>query len=503
MKRVLLNFLMSGLILVNTTVLAQDVFVGYDNITETTVQAWSVSASTFNASTAREIVIIPTGGSVKNNYVADSNPTKFDHFEIGGSAHFIEINLTANSSTSSFTVLFNGSSNSTTSGTCTAGIAYSDKYPFDETSIINVETTSALPAIGEAFSPIAVVPPIGTKSLRIYRRVYYGSGVISTSSGGGKVQYGAGNTIRMASITVFQAPITQASDITFTDVTSTDVTLNWAVGSGSKRAVFVKENGGVITNPVDGTNYTANTDWSTKGTQLATSGYYCVYNGTGNSVALTNLDLSYSYTVQIFDYNGTGSISRFLTTTATDNPKTHAAVLPTVLTSFKTITQADGIILNWATASENNADKFIVERRTLTSPFEGIKDITAKGKASKYAFTDENVTNGETYYYRLKMMDKDGSYEYSNLLSASFALKASSPSIYPNPAIDIVTITYPEASTNGSLYVIDSKGSVVIKSVIIAKSTQQNVDVSYLKTGVYLIRISAGTDRSSLKLIKN
>jgi hypothetical protein len=85
------------------------------------------------------------------------------------------------------------------------------------------------------------------------------------------------------------APTTQSSAITFSSVTSTGMTIGMTSGNGSCRAVFVKEGTGAITNPTDGATYTASPNWSSTGTQLGTSGYYCVYNGTGNSVSLTGL----------------------------------------------------------------------------------------------------------------------------------------------------------------------------------------------------------------------
>ena len=97
-------------------------------------------------------------------------------------------------------------------------------------------------------------------------------------------------------------PVTQASAITFSSVASASMTTSWTNGSGGRRAVFMKAGSGAKTNPSDGTAYTASSDWNSKGSQLSTSGYYCIYNGTGNSVSLTNLLASTTYYFQIFEY---------------------------------------------------------------------------------------------------------------------------------------------------------------------------------------------------------
>jgi|GEM_PF-3184328 len=136
--------------------------------------------------------------------------------------------------------------------------------------------------------------------------------------------------------TVPPAPSTQASGINFTSVTSVGMTVNWTNGDGNSRAVFVREaSAGTIDNPVNNTNYTASSNWSSKGTQLGSSGYYCVYNGTGTSVSLSNLLPSTSYYVQVFEYNGGataqgGSVPpQYNVTTASNNQAT-AAPSPTI-----------------------------------------------------------------------------------------------------------------------------------------------------------------------------
>lgn len=156
---------------------------------------------------------------------------------------------------------------------------------------------------------------------------------------------------------VYDTPSIQTSAITFANVTYSSTTLNWVNGNGSKRMVFVKEGTGAITNPVNGTIYTPNANWnagSPAGTQLGTSGYYCVYNGNLNSVALTNLKAGTTYTVQAFEYNGDGVLSKILTTTTIGNPNSQATktLISPVLTTnpitsvFSTKGTSGGIVID-------------------------------------------------------------------------------------------------------------------------------------------------------------
>ena len=125
----------------------------------------------------------------------------------------------------------------------------------------------------------------------------------------------------VTAISAASAPATQASNIVFSNIAHSTLTTSWTNGNGAKRVVFMKEGvQGTITNPSDGTAYTASADWSSKGTQLGTSGYYCVYDGTAATVDLSSLSGSTTYWFQVFEYNGSGSGTKYLTTTATNNP---------------------------------------------------------------------------------------------------------------------------------------------------------------------------------------
>ncbi len=98
------------------------------------------------------------------------------------------------------------------------------------------------------------------------------------------------------------------------------MTIGWTKGDGEAGAVFVKESSGSISNPSVYTTYTASDDWSLKGSQLGASGYYCVYNGTGSEVTVSNLSPNKQYVVRIFEYNGSAGEELYLTAAASDNP---------------------------------------------------------------------------------------------------------------------------------------------------------------------------------------
>jgi len=116
-------------------------------------------------------------------------------------------------------------------------------------------------------------------------------------------------------------PTVQSYNITFTDVSHIEMTINWINGDGGNRIVAVREiDQGTITNPSDNTTYTASNDWTSKGDQLGSSGYYIVYNGGSNSVTLTQLTIKTIYWVQIFEYKVDSGAEKYLLTAGTNNP---------------------------------------------------------------------------------------------------------------------------------------------------------------------------------------
>ena len=124
--------------------------------------------------------------------------------------------------------------------------------------------------------------------------------------------------------------------------------------------------------------------------------------------------------------------------------------------------------------------------------------------ANSYSFTDMAPTpsplNG-VVYYRLVIVDKDGSSSYSKVVSASLTTNNSPLTIYPNPAKDKVTIS---GNHIASVQVIDNMGRVV-KIISLHDATNPVLSVSSLPTGVYHLRIETidGKVSSAALMVKD
>jgi len=176
--------------------------------------------------------------------------------------------------------------------------------------------------------------------------------------------------------------------------------------------------------------------------------------------------------------------------------------LPITLSEFVVTKNSCTANLNWKTSSELNSDRFEIEVATTGNPVYGLATtVYAAGssstvKAYQYSYP---MQPGVTYYFRLKMIDKNGSFIYSNIQSASCS-KGGGIAIAPNPAKDDFTIKGMENGKN-SIMIYAANGQLVKTQT----STLNNdkVDITYLAPGMYLVKVTSESGNTVVsKLIK-
>ncbi|MEI7830555.1 MAG: glycine-rich protein, partial [Prolixibacteraceae bacterium] len=120
--------------------------------------------------------------------------------------------------------------------------------------------------------------------------------------------------------TIFATSPSQASNLTFSNITINQADIAWTNGNGTKRIVFVKAANSGSPVPVNATTYTANTIFGS-GTQISSTGWYCMYDGIGTSVTITGLTPGTSYQAMVLDYIGSAGSQNYNTASGTGNPK--------------------------------------------------------------------------------------------------------------------------------------------------------------------------------------
>jgi len=186
---------------------------------------------------------------------------------------------------------------------------------------------------------------------------------------------------------------------------------------------------------------------------------------------------------------------------------TNASVLPVELLSFTGEATSAGNLLKWETASEQNNDRFELERSSSAgSDFEKIATISGAGNSSSrltYQSLDERPSVG-TNFYRLKQIDTNGSVEYSNIISIDY--KSSGVVVlYPNPVKDELFISFDSKRTGEVNVEIYSTSGQLLRSwqQSVAQGRERlNFDAEGLLPGVYVIQLTNGKEVVSKRFIK-
>ena len=178
--------------------------------------------------------------------------------------------------------------------------------------------------------------------------------------------------------------------------------------------------------------------------------------------------------------------------------------LPVELKSFTATTTASKVRLNWNTATEINNYGFDIERCALSAErqaWEKIGFVNGSGNSNSpknYTFIDDNISS-EKYSYRLKQIDNDGQFVYSNVVNIDLGNQTeyTLEQNYPNPFNPSTKITYsiPRAS-DVKITVFNLLGQEIKTLVNETKEAgihEINFNAQNLNSGVYLYKIEAGS----------
>lgn len=188
------------------------------------------------------------------------------------------------------------------------------------------------------------------------------------------------------------------------------------------------------------------------------------------------------YTKKVLQGKATNSLSVPLF----PNPVT-TSPLPVTLTRFTIALESADAHLHWETTEEVNSSHFEVERSRDARNFTAIGSVEAHRNTSgvrRYLYNDPSLPSG-TYYYRLKMVDTDGTFSYSRLASIRIDRDAEIV-IYPNPAEEQLTITAREKISRIDL--VDLRGQTVHSAS--PDASTYTFPLSGYAGGLYLLRVN-------------
>ena len=306
-------------------------------------------------------------------------------------------------------------------------------------------------------------------------------------------------------------------------------------------AVWIAKTGGTPASQNLGTATT--TASSNSGGSVLTAGAatFALDNQTANDIRTTNTGFEIRFTLSALGATSAGTVRLFAIIVGATNPffsnvlvpgtagvnnlgfdpnlaspptgytgpfNTSPISLPVELTSFTAQTTSEGVRLSWTTASELNNSGFEVQRSTNQTNWATLGFVRGAGtttEAQSYSFVDASASG--RVFYRLKQVDFDGQFEYSNIIEVNagvpqtFALEQN----YPNPFNPSTAISYQlPVAGNVSLKVFDMLGKEVATLVNArqeAGAYTVNFNANNLSSGVYFYRLQAGNFVQTRKMM--
>ncbi len=179
------------------------------------------------------------------------------------------------------------------------------------------------------------------------------------------------------------------------------------------------------------------------------------------------------------------------------------AALPITLSDFDGLSKNNVNHLSWVTQNEVNNARFEVERSEDAISFQKWQTVFPKTNNSdvsqKYSLIDDKPM-GKITYYRIKQIDIDEHFSYSNIIEIQSDALLNAPYVYPNPASDFIIVS--NIDTDVLIEIFDALGKKVYAQETNAESTE--IDIKDLTRGIYFFSTTKKDNtKSILKFVKN
>jgi hypothetical protein len=283
-----------------------------------------------------------------------------------------------------------------------------------------------------------------------------------------------------------------ATGVMVTDITDSSVRVSWTNGNGSGRIVVAKRDTTVMVLPTNSTRYTPDPIFASGFGDSTGVGNYVLFSGDrDNYVDVFGLDSLKDYDFYVYEYI-----------------ETHLRYfIPVSLLSFDAKVSGDDVKLNWLTASEKNNRGFELQKSTDGKLFVTIANIKGNGNTaqqSNYSYLDDDAFNqSNKAYYRLKQIDFNNHFTYSNQVVASKQTDLNLVTVNPNPFSNELNISLP-ANTNEEvdINITDVLGNSVLTQKTTSKDGNLRLNnLENMPAGVYFITIRINQTTKTFKVV--
>lgn len=193
--------------------------------------------------------------------------------------------------------------------------------------------------------------------------------------------------------------------------------------------------------------------------------------------------------------------------TGTDNTNP----LPVEMLSFTANAQGNDVLLSWSTATEINNKGFDVERSVDGRSFKALHFVNGNGNTSivsNYADLDAGAFSSaasNTLYYRLKQVDLNGNFTYTDVVKVTKSEVKKAVVAYPNPFRDNVTISLPASEGTANVAIMDLSGRVITAFSVDLQKGSSAIEVKELadlQSGIYFAKVVMNGEAQVIKLVK-
>ncbi len=292
-------------------------------------------------------------------------------------------------------------------------------------------------------------------------------------------------------------PTVQAQVLPATNITPTSAKINLTAGNGRARLIIGRKDFPVITSPVNLTAYTAQASFGT-GQDLG-NGQFVLYNGIDASENITNLQPNSTYHLAIYEFNGFNQ-PLYLSPAAITSFTT-SGTLPVSLAKWEAIPFNGKVKLQWITSTEENTDRFVIERSDDGNNFQAVTSVKAAGNTSsetRYETEDSQPILGRSYY-RLKTVDIDGSFTYATVRVVIISEKPATK-IIGNPVTDMLQLVTSRENSKSTWAIINTAGQTVSKGRF--SQSRQEINTASLAAGQYWLKITSGDEIETISFLK-
>ncbi|RYY31466.1 MAG: T9SS type A sorting domain-containing protein [Chitinophagaceae bacterium] len=286
---------------------------------------------------------------------------------------------------------------------------------------------------------------------------------------GGKVAFGIGNAF---------GDVTIISPLNYNDGSWHFVTATRASGTGNMR-LYVDGNQVITGTGATGDLIAPSFIGLGNNTCVATS----KYTGTLDDIVVYDRQISTIEVQNLYNFSS-------LTT------------LPLKWVSFTALEQNNVVALRWKVSQAENVAKFVIEHSANGQNFTDLASIPANIQSDVYSYQHPKPYSVSTNYYRIRQVDHDGNFTYSDLISLRSGQKASMLSVVYNPGSSVVTINNPGRTTIQHVVISDAMGRRIISKQLELAQTIITLNANNLRPGKYFVSLYHDSKTTVLPFLK-